>query len=80
MVQSIPADVPILLAPSTGRDALLHLLHAKKVLDKKRVVDWKSDTVYAADTVPTPNAPTETCLLPPPLFFWCPERTAKALG
>jgi len=51
LVQSIPKDVPILLAPSSGRDALLAILHAKKVLDKKRIINWKSDTVYTADTV-----------------------------
>ena len=51
LVQSIPKDVPILLAPSSGRDALLNILHAKKVLDKNRIINWKSDTVYTADTV-----------------------------
>jgi len=51
LVQTIPEDVPILLAPSSARDGFVKLLHDLGVLDKKRILDWKADTVYHADTV-----------------------------
>ena len=44
-VETIPKDVPILLAPSGGRDAFVQLLHDKGFLDKTRNMTWKRDTV-----------------------------------
>mmetsp|Transcript_63609 Transcript_63609/g.143487 ORF Transcript_63609/g.143487 Transcript_63609/m.143487 type:complete len:631 (-) Transcript_63609:270-2162(-) len=51
LLQSIPKDVPILLAPSKGRDQFVQLLHDKGVLDKKRILTWNANTVYHANTV-----------------------------
>ena len=45
LLETIPKDVPILLAPSSGRDAFVQLLHDKGVMDKKRVLNWRKDTV-----------------------------------
>ena len=35
------------MAPSSGRDAFVQLLHDKGFLDKGRIMTWKRDTVSA---------------------------------
>jgi hypothetical protein len=51
LAQSIPKDVPILLAKSSARDSFVNLLHEKGILDKKRIMNWDQNTVYHANTV-----------------------------
>ena len=38
LLQTIPHDVPILLAQSSARNAMVEILHARGLLDKRRIL------------------------------------------